>query len=1024
MADQTVIRTIRVRGVPEGIDELTGKLRQLAGAQENVALVSEQSAKRTLSLEAAYKKQTMQLDESARNQARIASATKIADGALREGLITQQQHAERLNLISQRYAAATVQAGKFAGQTGLNRYELLNLSRQMQDVGVSLASGQSPFVVLTQQGSQILDVFQATTGSVRGFFAQAIGWAARFATSTAGVVTGVVGIGAAALYMGQSFATAQREIDKALSGIGAASGVTRSGINRIASESAGGLSIAEAREAASAFAATGKIYEQNIRSATLVTKEFALAMGVETSEATKQLAKDLSGDLVAAALKWNATLGFADGKTIDYIQSLVSMGQRQQAINALLTEAAPAIGRMAENTGLLSRAWTAATNAVSNYADAAARATARGLERVTGANLGGFSDEERLANLRQNRSARAAGTFALGLDAPAIRALDREIAQLEQRIADLAKQGERVRFAQMSLEAREFAHSVNEGTARVEKLTQGLANLEQVQAARINRGGVADAGLESAAQVARVQLALALEQEQVEQRKANVISQNAIKYQDTTVAIANRRELLDAQLGVAQAITGQDEIAAQHHLTIVTLKQQGLKLSDATAIADLQRTNTLAQANAEADRALINLQQQGELIRASSGWERDRIRARQTYQFWLDKGVGSLKAEAIANKQLRNAEEERARAEQEGSEQAIRNIKSREDAWRSYAQGVISWSVANQEAGKILRRTEAAAEESAAAFNRLAGSMFNAANAAVIAKTAFIPFSVANAGDAPGALAGTMGKNLFESRSGGLTQFNPEGYKFTTETLPLQYAKNVYGAGGYDANFQPNATGITNLVNSYLAGNRTIATAGWAEGGGVMGAIEGLLAGRTTGGGVMFGGGGLSPDTLQVVQRLTELLPDDQKAGVIEREIAMLRAQPQNLETLAAIKQLTDSLAQLRQSTDTLADTMTDVLSPFYATDPRQTHLGFRPFASGGIAMTETYARIAEREPEVVAPLSSLPAILRQAANSNEKSVPPVVVNITVQGNADQSTVDALKRTSFQQAQAMRRALG
>jgi SLT domain-containing protein len=101
---------------------------------------------------------------------------------------------------------------------------------------------------------------------------------------------------------------------------------------------------------------------------------------------------------------------------------------------------------------------------------------------------------------------------------------------------------------------------------------------------------------------------------------------------------------------------------------------------------------------------------------------------------------------------------------------------------------------------------------------------------------------------------------------------------------------------------------------------------------------------------------------------------------------------------------------------------MTDVLSPFYSSDPRRTRLGFRAFATGGIAMSETYARIAENEPEVVAPLSQLPSILaklgKSPANNNERPI-NVVVNA-----AQGMSRDEARATGFQVAQAIRRRLG
>lgn len=61
---------------------------------------------------------------------------------------------------------------QLAASTGLARHELINLSRQAQDVGVSLVSGQSPLMVLAQQGTQIFDIFSNSKGSIRGFGSQ------------------------------------------------------------------------------------------------------------------------------------------------------------------------------------------------------------------------------------------------------------------------------------------------------------------------------------------------------------------------------------------------------------------------------------------------------------------------------------------------------------------------------------------------------------------------------------------------------------------------------------------------------------------------------------------------------------------------------------------------------------------------------------------------------------------------------------------------------------------------------------
>jgi hypothetical protein len=136
----------------------------------------------------------------------------------------------------------------------------------------------------------------------------------------------------------------------------------------------------------------------------------------------------------------------------------------------------------------------------------------------------------------------------------------------------------------------------------------------------------------------------------------------------------------------------------------------------------------------------------------------------------------------------------------------------------------------------------------------------------------------------------------------------------------------------------------------------------------------------------------------------------------------------------------TDATKENTATTTAAAQTMTDVLSPFYSSDPRRTHLGFRSFAGGGI-MTQygelplkqyqgggvatspqvaVYGESSTPEAYVPVPSGRIPVEIRQPANSNQR---PVNVTINVMGNADGNTVAALKSTAFQQAQTMRRAM-
>lgn len=85
-----------------------------------------------------------------------------------------------------------------ASHIGLARHEMVNLSRQISDVGVSLASGQSPFMVLIQQGAQIADIFSSSKAgagaALKGFITQIASLRNVAIASAAGV--GVLGAAA------------------------------------------------------------------------------------------------------------------------------------------------------------------------------------------------------------------------------------------------------------------------------------------------------------------------------------------------------------------------------------------------------------------------------------------------------------------------------------------------------------------------------------------------------------------------------------------------------------------------------------------------------------------------------------------------------------------------------------------------------------------------------------------------------------------------------------------------------------
>lgn len=151
--------------------------------------------------------------------------------AHQQGAISDKEFAaakERLKTTTQATVAIferqSVATKQVAAQTGLARHEMINLSRQVQDVGVSLVSGQSPFMVLAQQGTQIADVFGSSNGSLRGFGAQLAG----LITPMRALVGITAAVGAGAYFMNRAWSESEKKFDDVARSAGTTMGVLHS----------------------------------------------------------------------------------------------------------------------------------------------------------------------------------------------------------------------------------------------------------------------------------------------------------------------------------------------------------------------------------------------------------------------------------------------------------------------------------------------------------------------------------------------------------------------------------------------------------------------------------------------------------------------------------------------------------------------------------------------------------------------------------------------------------------------------
>lgn len=159
------VRRVVTQYASEGADKTVADLNAVAAAETNaaragddLATVTDVVTKRQTSASSALDRLRRTVDEEYRAQQAMAKGQATLDRALQQGIITAEEYNRVLGQLQTRYTTmgtAVVPLAQTAQATKLASHEVTNLTAQIQDIGVSLAGGQSPFTVMLQQGSQI-----------------------------------------------------------------------------------------------------------------------------------------------------------------------------------------------------------------------------------------------------------------------------------------------------------------------------------------------------------------------------------------------------------------------------------------------------------------------------------------------------------------------------------------------------------------------------------------------------------------------------------------------------------------------------------------------------------------------------------------------------------------------------------------------------------------------------------------------------------------------------------------------------
>ncbi|EMJ5016241.1 TPA: phage tail length tape measure family protein [Klebsiella pneumoniae] len=241
--------------------------------------------------------------------------------------------------------------GQSAAQTA---FAMRMIPAQMTDIIVGLSTGQSPFMVLMQQGGQLKDMFGGIGPAIKGVGGYVLGLINPVTLAAAAV--GVLGL---AYYKGSQ---EQDEFYKSLTLSGNLVGKTTGQLADMAARvsvvanSTTGVSVATLNQIVS----SGKVAAESLERVTTAVVEISEATGIATEKLVGDF-NDIAADPVAAITKLNDQYHFLTLATYNQIKALQDEGNQQDAARVATDAYANAMQQRAndihQNLGILERAW-------------------------------------------------------------------------------------------------------------------------------------------------------------------------------------------------------------------------------------------------------------------------------------------------------------------------------------------------------------------------------------------------------------------------------------------------------------------------------------------------------------------------------------------------------------------------------------------------------------------------------------------------------------------------------------------
>lgn len=258
-----------------------------------------------------------------------------------------------------------------AGKAGISSkqaaYQMRMIPAQMTDIAVSLAGGQSPFMVLLQQGGQLKDMF----GGI-GPATKAVGTYVAGLVNPFTLAAGAVGLLGLAYYQGSE---EQDEFNKSLILTGNLVGQTSGQLASMASRVsvATGSTTGAAAAVLNQLVSSGKVASSELERVSSTIVKTSQATGIATDQLVNDFNK-IASDPVSAISSLNDKYHFLTLSTYNQVKALQDEGNQQDAARVASEAYSTAMQKRADDIktslGTLETAWNALTGSASKAWDA------------------------------------------------------------------------------------------------------------------------------------------------------------------------------------------------------------------------------------------------------------------------------------------------------------------------------------------------------------------------------------------------------------------------------------------------------------------------------------------------------------------------------------------------------------------------------------------------------------------------------------------------------------------------------